>query len=111
MSDIVTNLLHLSSEVTDADEFLESALDSIVTSAGAESAAVLRATPPTWSVAATRGVGVSAAPTDLAAEALERGALVRRDRWSAAPLMSRRPNARDSSAVQHALLLRGNVAD
>src|SRR5262245_55712710 len=91
--DIVTNLLHLSSEIGEPDELLEAALDLIVGAAGADAAAVLRATPPTWSVVATRGVGASAVPTDIAAEALERGSLARRDRWSAAPLD---PSLRDT---------------
>ncbi|MEX2091750.1 MAG: sigma-54-dependent Fis family transcriptional regulator [Pirellulales bacterium] len=98
--DIVANLLHLSSEAAGPEELLGPALDAILNSLGAEAAAVMEATPPTWSVAATRGIAVGAVPGDLAAEVLERDAVLRRDRWLGAPL-----------AASRALLLRGQCTD
>ncbi len=100
MPDIVANLLHLSSEAAGPEELLGPALDAILSSLGAEAAAVMEATPPTWSVAATRGIAASAVPGDLAAEVLERDAVLRRDRWLAAPL-----------ATSRALLLRGQCTE
>jgi Nif-specific regulatory protein len=92
-------LLHLSSEAAGTDEFLGPALDAIVEGLRVEAAAIAAAAPPTWSVIAASGAVRASVPADLAADALERDALVRRDRWQAAPLA----NAR-------ALLVRGACA-
>ena len=99
-SNIVANLLHLSSEAAGPDELLGPALDVVVEGLAVEAAAIAAATPPTWSVTAARGIAAGAVPVDLAAEALERDAVVRRDRWQAAPLDGSR-----------ALVLRGQCAE
>ncbi len=99
-ADIVANLLHLSSEVAGPSEFLGPALEALVDGLAVEAAAIAAATPPTWSVAAARGIAPGAVPAELAAEALERGAAVRRDRWQAVPLDGSR-----------ALLLRGQATE
>ena len=99
-SHIVTNLLHLSSEAGGPEQLLGAALDAIVDATRAEAIAVAMATPPTWSIAATRGIAAGGVPLDLAADALERDAVVRRDRWQAAPLASSR-----------ALLVRGQLPE
>jgi len=99
-SNIVANLLHLSSEAAGPEEFLGPALDAIVDGLAVEAAAIAVATPPFWSVTAARGIAPGAVPAELAAEALERDAVVRRDRWQAAPLDGSR-----------ALLLRGQTTE
>ncbi len=99
-TDILANLLHLSSEARSADALLGAALDAIVDATGVEAAAIAAATPPTWSIPATRGIATGAVPIDLAAEALEYDAVVRRERWQAAPLVGSR-----------ALLLRGQLPE
>jgi transcriptional regulator with GAF, ATPase, and Fis domain len=99
-TDIVAILLHLSSEARGLDELPGTALDAIIDTTGAEAAAIVAATPPTWSISATRGTAASAVPLDLAADVLERDGVVRRDRWQGAPLTGSR-----------ALVLRGQVSD
>jgi transcriptional regulator with GAF, ATPase, and Fis domain len=99
-TDIVAILLHLSSEARSSDELPGSALDAIIDATGAEAAAIVAATPPTWSISSTRGIAVTAVPLDLAADVLERDGVVRRDRWQGAPL-----------AGSRALVLRGQVSD
>ena len=94
MTDIVPNLLHLSSELTDVAELLEPALDLVLTATNAEAAAIARSALPEWSIEAARGVNRSAVPLELAGEALERDQVVARDRWLAAPVdrrAARRP--------------------
>src|SRR4029079_659798 len=86
MTDIVPNLLHLSSEVTEVAELLEPALDLVLSATNADAAAIARAALPEWSIEAACGVNRSALPLELAAESLERGQVVARDRWLAAPL-------------------------
>jgi Nif-specific regulatory protein len=107
MPDIVANLLHLSSEVTEVEELLDSALDSILTSLDAQAAAIVQATPPEWNIEAARGIGRSSVPTDLAADALERNRLVSAERWRAIPLTV---NHRTSMAIppQRVLMARGD---
>jgi Nif-specific regulatory protein len=109
--DIVANLLSLSSEAQDVGELVESALDQISTASNAEAVAVVRATLPNWSVDAVRGISKSAVPTDLAAEALERDAVVRQDHWLAAPVAVARREAGLSTEPSHVLLLRGSCDD
>jgi transcriptional regulator with GAF, ATPase, and Fis domain len=99
-TDIVAILLHLSSEARSSDELPGSALDAIIDATGAEAAAIVAATPPTWSISSTRGIAVTAVPLDLAADVLERDGVIRRDRWQGAPL-----------AGSRALVLRGQVSD
>lgn len=99
-SDIVANLLHLSSETAGPGELFGPALDSIAEATGAEAAAIVAALPPTWSVVAVHGVASAAVPVELAADALEQDVVARQNRWQAAPLTGSR-----------ALLVRGQVAD
>jgi Nif-specific regulatory protein len=108
MPDILTNLLHLSSEVTDVGGLLEPALDTILTNIDAQAAAVVKATMPEWAVEAVRGVNRSGVPLDLAADALERNDLVTSDRWFAAPLVGRR-NEPSHLLPQRVLLARGEI--
>jgi transcriptional regulator with GAF, ATPase, and Fis domain len=109
--DIVANLLGLSSEAQDVGELVESALDQISTASHAEALAWVRATLPQWSVEAVRGVSKLAVPTDLAAEALERDALVHADHWIAAPVAVAGREAGLAAEPLHVLLLRGNCDD
>jgi transcriptional regulator with GAF, ATPase, and Fis domain len=87
MPDIVPNLLHLSSEVGDAADLLEPALDLILSALNADAAAIARAILPNWSIDVARGVPRSAVPLDLAAEAVERNEVVAADHWLAGPLV------------------------
>ena len=57
-TDIVANLLHLSSEALDPGELLGAALEAVVDGAAVEAAAIAVARPPHWSVVAARGVAV-----------------------------------------------------
>ena len=52
MPDIVPNLLRLSSEVKDVAEFLDEALELVLTATGADAVAIARAALPQWSVEA-----------------------------------------------------------
>ncbi len=108
MSDIVPNLLRLSSEVADVADLLEAALDLVVTSMVAEAAAVVRAAVPEWSIEAVRGVARSAVPLELAAESLDRDEVVAADRWLAAPLRAARRGRGEAFDAQCVLLVRGN---
>jgi transcriptional regulator with GAF, ATPase, and Fis domain len=112
MPDIVANLLHLSSAADAVDELLEPALDSVMAVTNAESAALLRAAAPEWSVIAARGIARSAVPLELAAEALERGEIVAADRWLAAPLgQSKGRQLADAGEGQFVLAVRGNCPE
>jgi Nif-specific regulatory protein len=106
MPDIVPNLLHLSSEVTEVKELLEPALDLILSATSADAAAIVRATPPDWCVAAVRGIAKSALPLELAAEALERHQPASHDRWTAAPLVA--GSRHQQSGEQYVLLIRSS---
>jgi Nif-specific regulatory protein len=108
MPDIVTNLLHLSSEVSDVESFLEPALDAISASLDAQAAAIVQAATPEWTVEAVRGVSRSALPMDLAADAIERNALVTTDRWAATPLTGS-PGKPATTSAQRVLLVRGEL--
>jgi transcriptional regulator with GAF, ATPase, and Fis domain len=99
-SNIVANLLHLSSEDADGEEFLGPALDAIVEGLAVDAGAIVTPTPPNWTVISARGSAPGAVPADLAADALERDAVVRGDRWQAVPL-----------AGSRALLVRGQCAE
>jgi Nif-specific regulatory protein len=86
MPDIVPNLLHLSSEVSDVADLWEPTLDLLCSALSCEAAAVVRANPPNWSVAAARGVARSDVPFELAAEAIERDGVVSNQGWIAGPI-------------------------
>ncbi|HEY3393439.1 MAG TPA: sigma-54-dependent Fis family transcriptional regulator [Lacipirellulaceae bacterium] len=112
MPDIVANLLHLSSAADALEDLLEPALDVAMSVTGAESAALLRALAPDWSVIAARGVARSAVPLELAAEALEQGEIVSADRWLATPLQqSKGRELADAREGQYVLMLRGNCPE
>ncbi len=106
MSDIVPNLLHVSSEVGDVADLWEPVLDLVLPAASAEAAAVVQATPPNWSVEAVRGVARSGVPLELAAEAVARGEVVANAGWFAGPLVG---GSRERSAAEpeYVLLVRG----
>jgi Nif-specific regulatory protein len=109
MPDIVPNLLHLSSEVSEVDEFLEPAIDLVMSALDTNAAAFAQATLPDWSVQAVRGVGRSSVPLDLAAEAIERGDVAAADSWLAAPLHSASQHA-GRAAPEYVLLARGKLS-
>jgi Nif-specific regulatory protein len=112
MPDIVANLLHLSSAAEAVEDLLDPALEVMMSVTNAESAALLRAAAPEWSVIAARGVPGSAVPLELAAEALERGEIVSADRWLAAPLEQAkgRPLV-DTREGEYVLMVRGNCQE
>lgn len=110
MPDIVPNLLRLSSEVTEVASLLEPALDLILSATNADAAAFARATLPNWSIEAARGVARSAIPTELAAEAVNRGELVTAAGWFAAPL-STASRERGSAEPEFVLLVHGKCTE
>ncbi|MCC7473774.1 MAG: sigma-54-dependent Fis family transcriptional regulator [Pirellulales bacterium] len=87
MTDMVPNLLRLSSEVPGVTEFWELVADLIQQSLHAESVAVVQATPPEWSLVCTRGVGRGQVPLELAAESLANGFTAGERGWFAGPLL------------------------
>jgi Nif-specific regulatory protein len=110
MSDIVANLLHLSSEAGEVEAFLEPALDLAMTATHAEAAAIAVAALPEWTVLAVRAVVKTAVPLELAAEALERDDMVASDRWVAAPLVLPAGDRGHAAEPGYVLLLRGSLS-
>lgn len=113
--DMVTNLLHLSSQATGSSELLPGALELIARQFAADGAAVIAGQPPQWIVVAAYGVAGSQVPTELAADALERESVVRRERWAAAPLdksqtLLIRSAANDATLTEVALALADAIA-
>ena len=110
MPDIVPNLLHLSSEVSEVEDLLEPALDLVLSALNADAAAIVRAVLPNWSIESARGVARTAVPLDLAAEAVERGNSTGAKGWFAAPLSgsSRRFG---SAEPEHVLLVRAKCSE
>jgi transcriptional regulator with GAF, ATPase, and Fis domain len=88
MTDIVPNLLHLSSEISDVAELWEPALDLLCAALNCDAAAIVRANPPNWSVVAARGIARSQVPLELAAEAVERDEVVSNEGWLAGLISS-----------------------
>lgn len=111
MSDIVANLLRLSSEVADVAELLEPAIDLVLTATSVDAAAIARASLPEWSMEAVRGVARSMIPLELAAEALERTEIVCNGGWLAAPLTGSRREAAAKAEAEYVLLIRGNCPE
>jgi Nif-specific regulatory protein len=111
MTDIVPNLLHLSSEVGDVAELLEPALDLVMTATHADAAALTRAALPEWSIDVARGVNRSNVPLDLAGEVLERDQVVSRDRWLAAPVKGAPREAGGAPEAEFVLFIRGNCQE
>lgn len=108
-SDIVNNLLRLSSEAVDTDGFIGLALEAIQDDTDADAAAIVRAVPPNWNVSAVRGARAASVPVDLAAEAMERDQIVQRNSWQAIPLTAAdRVAAQESARV---LLVHGNCTE
>src|SRR5690349_13516177 len=106
MSDIVPNLLRLSSEVDDVADLFDPVLDLVLTVTGCDAAAFARATPPNWSIEAARNVARTSIPLELAAEAIERGNVAQENHWLAAPLISTGSATRGKDS-EHVLLVRG----
>src|SRR5689334_6633290 len=111
MTDIVPNLLRLSSELQDVAQLFESALDLVLQATGSEVVAITRSTLPDWSVEAIRGAAKSAVPLELAAETLERNEVVAKDRWIAAPLTGAQQGTGNSTEAEYVLLIRGNCPE
>jgi Nif-specific regulatory protein len=111
MTDIVPNLLHLSSEVGEVADLLEPALDLVLTATNADAGAIARAALPEWSIEAARGVNRSAVPLELAGEVLERDRVVARDRWLAAPLKGAPREAGGATEAEFVLFVRGNCPE
>ncbi len=82
MTNIVANLLHLSSSVEQPSELLDRAVEQIV----ADSVAIVQATPPDWTLCAAHGIAAAEVPMDLAAEAFDSDGFVRKADWLAYPL-------------------------
>jgi transcriptional regulator with GAF, ATPase, and Fis domain len=108
MPDIVTNLLHLSSEVKSVSELLEPALDAVLATYDLQSAAIVQALAPDWTIQAVRGVSRSGVPLDLAADALERGGTVATKNWKAIPL-GESPRRATATSQQRVLLASGEI--
>ncbi len=106
MPDIVTNLLHLSSEAAELEELIEPALDLVVTATGAEAAAIARATTPDWTVIAARGIAAASVPLELAADVLEQDDTLSREGWQAAPLRISQTGVESSGGTAFVLLVR-----
>jgi Nif-specific regulatory protein len=108
MPDIVANMLHLSSEVRELAKLFEPALAVVVSATNVDAAAIVEAVTPVWSVKAVRGIGHGQLPIELAADALEKNAIVTAERWLAAPLVAATQS--DASSPQRALVVRGGVS-
>ncbi|MGE3640429.1 MAG: sigma 54-interacting transcriptional regulator [Pirellulales bacterium] len=83
---MVTNLLSLSTRAAGPAELLPAALEAVARSLPADAAAIVTGQPPQWIVPAVYGTAASQVPTELAADALARESIARRERWAAAPL-------------------------
>ncbi len=111
MPDIVPNLLHLSSEVAEAADLLEPALELVLSATGSDAAAIARAALPQWSIESVRGVARSAVPLDLAAESLERGDVVESGGWLASPLAGAPREPGTMAEPEYVLMVRGNCPE
>ena len=94
--DYIPLLLHSARESQNVSQFLEEVLPAAASSLDVEAVAVVRATPPDWSVLGCVGCSPNHVPTDLAADALDQSKLVSNSDWSAAVL-----------AENHVLMLSG----
>lgn len=104
MTDMVPNLLRLSSEVPGLTEFWELVADLIQQSLPAESVAIVQATPPEWSLVCARGVGRGQVPLELAAESLANGFTAGERGWFAGPLLGEARSSEGNSS--YVLLVR-----
>jgi Nif-specific regulatory protein len=84
------DLLRLVLAAAGRHERVESLLNEVLPEAralmSAGALAVLRANPPQWVVVAATGVRAADVPTDVVADAVDRGAVATRLDWTAAPL-------------------------
>src|SRR4051794_24492964 len=108
--EIVAHLLRLSSEAESPDGLLKAAVELIAESTKADAVAIAGATLPEWTVIAARNTSPSSVPTELAADSLERGQVVGRDRWLAAPLTIPSHEPESNGEVSRVLMLRGTLA-
>jgi Nif-specific regulatory protein len=106
MPDIVTNLLHLSSEASELGELIEPAMDLVMTATTAEAAAIAVAAAPDWSIIAARGIAARNVPLDLASETLEQDEVVSDQGWHAAPLDAKGRRQRQADEPPMVLLAR-----
>jgi Nif-specific regulatory protein len=109
-TDIVANLLRLSSVADDENDFLDRALPEMAAFLGGTATAIVRATPPVWTTVASHGGGRASIPTELAADALERMAIVTQTEWSAVPIGAYANHPSDRSQAGEVLLVRGAVS-
>jgi Nif-specific regulatory protein len=110
MPDIVANLLRLSSEACEVDDFVEPALDLVLTATAGDAAAIVVATTPEWTFWGVRGVGAANVPLELAADSLERGDACTAGRWIAAPLPVADYDRTLRNEPDPVLLVRGETA-
>jgi Nif-specific regulatory protein len=109
MTNIVPNLLHLSSEFDEVSDLLDPALELVAATTNADAVAVVEATTPDWTVNAVRGIARAQVPFDIAAEALERGGVVTAERWLAIPLPASGSTSFPSMTPHRVLIARGNI--
>ena len=84
--DLLRLLLVSSGKHDSLGAFLAETLPEIRDLLPAAAVAVLRANPPKWQVEAASGLGQQQAPTEVVAEALDRGGPASWNDWTAAPL-------------------------
>jgi Nif-specific regulatory protein len=106
MADIVTNLLQLSREASEAEDVIEPALDLVQSALAATAAALARAAAPNWHIVAVRGATASAVPLELAAEALAAESGISRAGWQAAPLATQTRDGGEPAEAAFVLLAR-----
>ena len=96
--EILQFLLSGSTQCETAVEFFEHVLPKAQQFVGAEAAAIVRSTPPSWQIATCSGCSPENVPTSLAAAALDLGDFQTQGHWSGSPLSDKL-----------ALLVRGSV--
>lgn len=97
-SSVSASMLSKISDFDDVTSYLESVLPSAVETLGGKAAAVVRSIPPDWIVVSATGVSSNHVPTDLAADAIDRGRLAEQGGWFSMPLTEK-----------HAALLKADV--
>ncbi|MCA9231237.1 MAG: sigma 54-interacting transcriptional regulator, partial [Planctomycetales bacterium] len=93
-------LLTKSRESEQVPSFFEFVLPEAQAALSCQAIAIVQSTPPDWVILAHEGVPSKHVPTTLAAEAIDREALVREEQWAALPL-----------ATGYAVLIEGELSD
>ena len=91
-------LLNAAKQSPNTNRFLEQVLPESRTALAVEALAVVRATPPDWTVLNCQGCTPNRLPTELSAEALDQSATAENGEWSAMPL-----------SEHHVLLVQGEL--